>query len=80
VVVAVGLTVVEPVAAVEVNVPGVIETPVAPDVDQVSVLLVPVVIDVGCAVKLLITGSVCAVTVTAAVAVTDPAAFVAVST
>ena len=36
-----GLTFVEPVAAVEVNVPGVIVTPVAPDVDQVSVLVPP---------------------------------------
>jgi len=54
--------------------------PVAPDVDQVSVLLDPLVMLVGFAVNELITGRVWAFTVTVAVAVIDPAAFVAVST
>jgi hypothetical protein len=41
VVVAVGLALVEPFAEVEVNVPGAMPMLVAPDVSQVSVLLVP---------------------------------------
>lgn len=76
-VVAVGLTLVEPLAEVDVNVPGVIDTLVAPVVDQLSVLLEPEVMEVNVAVKLLIAGI--ATTVTVAVAVTDPAELVAVS-
>jgi hypothetical protein len=75
-VVAVGLTIVEPVAVVEVNVPGDIETLVAPLVTQLSVLVEPEPMLAGLAVKETMTGE--AVTVTATVAVTDPAALVAV--
>ena len=80
VVVAVGLTVVEPVPEVDVNVPGVIEIPVAPVVVQLSVLLPPEEMLVGFAVNELITGNVGACTVTTAVAVAEPAALVAVRT
>ena len=76
-VVAVGLTLVEPLADVEVNVPGVIAILVAPLVDQLSVLLEPELILVGPAVKELIVGALC--TVTVCVDVTEPAASVAVS-
>jgi hypothetical protein len=79
VVVAVGLTVVEPLAAVEVKVPGVMAMLVAPLVAQLSVLLVPEVMLVGLAVKELM---VCFVgagfTVMVAVAVMEPAALVTV--
>jgi hypothetical protein len=47
VIVAVGLTLVEPVADVEVNVPGVIAMRAAPVVDQLSVALEPGLIPVG---------------------------------
>jgi hypothetical protein len=78
--VAVGLTLVDPLAAEEVNVPGVIVIDVAPLVAQLSVLLEPEVMLVGFAVNELIVGlPSAAVTVTVAVDVTDPAAFVAVS-
>jgi hypothetical protein len=55
VVVAVGLTLVVPLAAVEVNVPGVIAK-VAPVVAQLSVLLPPELIDAGLAENELIVG------------------------
>jgi hypothetical protein len=77
VVVVAGLTVVEPIAAVDVNVPGVMVTLVAPVVAQLNVVLEPEAMDVKLAVKLVITGT--APTVTVAVAVTDPAELVAVS-
>jgi hypothetical protein len=51
VVVAVGLTVVEPLAEVDVNVPGVIAMLVAPFVAQVNVLLTPEFMLVGLAVN-----------------------------
>jgi hypothetical protein len=51
VVVAVGLTVVDPFAEVEVKVPGVMEMLVAPVVAQLSVLLEPEAMLVGLAVK-----------------------------
>ena len=73
-----GLTVVEPLAAVEVNVPGVIAIEVAPVVAHVSVLLEPELMLVGFAVNALIVGLVGTLTVTVAVAVVDPAALVAV--
>ena len=46
-VVAVGLTFVEPLADAEVNVPGVMAMPVAPDDAQLSVLLVPELMLIG---------------------------------
>jgi hypothetical protein len=79
VVVAVGLTLVEPLAAVEVKVPGVMAMLVAPLVAQLSVLLEPDVMLVGLAVKVLMVGLAGAgLTVTVAVAVTEPAALVTV--
>lgn len=79
-VVAVGLTLVEPVAEDEVKVPGVMAMEVAPEVDQFSVLLEPELMLVGAAVKELIVGLVgFAVTVTVVVEVTEPAELVAVS-
>jgi len=51
VVVAVGFTLVEPLADVEVNVPGEMEILVAPVVVQLKVLLAPELIAVGFAVK-----------------------------
>jgi hypothetical protein len=77
--VAVGLTPNDPLADVEVNVPGVIAMLVAPVVTQLNVLLEPEAMLVGLAVKELIVGLLGAVTVTVAVEVTDPAALVAVS-
>jgi hypothetical protein len=80
VVVAVGLTLVEPLAAVEVKVPGVMAIVVAPLVTQLRVLLEPDVMLVGLAVKKLMVGLLGGgLTVTVAVAVVEPAAFVAVS-
>jgi len=78
VVVAVGLTLVEPLADVEVNVPGVMARLLAPVVTQLSVLLEPEVIPVGLAVKELITGLLAEFTVTVSVDVAEPAALVAV--
>ena len=78
-VVADGLTVVEPLADSDVNDPGVMAMVVAPDVDQLSVLLELALMVVGFAVKELIVGLVGTVTVTFAVAVVDPVALVAVS-
>jgi len=57
VVVAVGLTLVEPLAEVEVNVPGVMAILVAPAAAQLSVLLVPEFTLVGFAVKEVIAGA-----------------------
>jgi hypothetical protein len=79
VVVAVGFTLVEPLALEDVNVPGVIAIVVAPVVVQLNVLLAPAAILVGFALNELIVGLLAAATVTLAVAVTAPAAFVAVS-
>ena len=77
--VAVGLTVVEPVAAVEVKVPGVMAMLVAPVTDQFKVLLEPDVIVPELAVKELMVGLVGAgFTVTVAVAVIEPVVLVAV--
>jgi hypothetical protein len=78
VVVADGLTLVDPLADVEVNVPGVIARLVAPVVTQFSVLLEPEVIVLGLAVNELITGLLAAFTVTVRVDVVEPAALVAV--
>jgi hypothetical protein len=79
-VVAVGFTPVEPLADADVNVPGVMAMVAAPEVTQLNVLLAPGLTVVGFAVNEEIDGAVGALTVTAAVAVTEPAAFVAVST
>ena len=72
---------VEPVADVDVNVPGVMAILVAPVVAQLSVLLEPEVIVVGLAVKELIVGIglLTVFTVTVSVDVAEPAALVAVS-
>jgi hypothetical protein len=75
----VGLTLVDPLADVEVKVPGVMATRVAPVVAQLSVLLAPESIVVGFAVKEVIAGSPdAAFTVTVAVEVAEPEEFVAV--
>lgn len=78
-VVAVGLTLFEPVADVEVNVPGVIAMLAAPAVAQLRIAAEPEAMLVGFAVKELITGLVAAFTVTVATAVVEPALSVAVS-
>ena len=77
--VAAGLTLVEPVPEVDVNVPGVMAMLVAPVVAQLRVLLEPDRMLVGLAVKELIVGLPGAFTVRVSVDVADPAAFVAVS-
>jgi len=79
VMVAVGLTLVDPLALVEVNVPGVMAMVVAPVVAQFNVLLDPEVMLVGMAVKELIVGLLAALTVTVRVDVAEPAEFVTVS-
>ena len=78
-VVAVGLTLVEPLGDVDVNAPGVMAILVAAVVAQLSVLLEPEVIVVGRAVKTLMVGLLAAFTVTVRVDVAEPAALVAVS-
>ena len=75
----VGLTLVEPLAEVDVNVPGVMAILVAPVVVQLKVLLEPEVILVGLAVKELIVGLFGMFTVTVSVDATEPVALVAVS-
>jgi len=79
VVVTVGLTLVEPLANVEVKVPGVMAMLVASVVVQLSVLLVPEMMLVGLAVKELMVGLLGLVTVTVTVDVVEPEALVAVS-
>ena len=78
-VVAVGFTLAEPLAAADVNVPGVMAMLVAPLADQFSVLLEPDVILAGLAVKELMVGLFAVLTVTVCVAVAEPLALVAVS-
>jgi len=56
VVVAVGLTLVDPLAEVDVNVPGVIAILVAPAATQLSVVLAPELMLVGLTVKEVIAG------------------------
>ena len=69
-----------PLAAAEVNVPGVMAMLVAPVVTQLNVLLEPSLIVPGLAVNEVMTGLLTAAfTVTVTVAVTEPDAFVAVS-
>lgn len=79
VVVALGLTVVDPLEEVEVNVPGVIAMLVAPVVAQFSVLLAPCAMLAGLAVKAVIVGLPAALTVTITDAVAEPALLIAVS-
>ena len=76
--VAVGLTLVDPVADVDVKFPGVMAIVVAPVVAQSSVLLEPTVMPVGLAVKELMVGLLSSLTVTVRVDVEEPAALVAV--
>jgi len=75
-----GLTGVEPLAEVDVNVPGVMAMLVAPVTAQINALLDPAVMLGGFAEKDVITGRVAGFTVTVAVAVTEPAPLVAVRT
>ena len=80
VVVAVGLTLVEPLAAVEENVPGVMAMVVAPVVAQISALLDPAVMLAGLATKELMVGRLGGgIMVTVVAAVVEPTALVAVS-
>ena len=78
-VVAVGLTLVEPLADVEVNVPGVIPILVAPLVAQLKMLLAPEEMVEGLAVKEPIVGLPVIFTVTVNVEIAEPAGLVAVS-
>ena len=78
-IVAVGLTLVEPLANADVNVPGVMAILVAPVVAQLSVLLAPELMLVGLAVNELMVGLAAAVTVTVSLDVVEPAALVAVN-
>jgi hypothetical protein len=78
-VVAVGLTLVEPLANVDEKVPGVMAIALAPVVDQLSVLAAPEVILAGLAVKETMIGLFVDVTVTVTVDVAEPAAFAAVN-
>jgi hypothetical protein len=79
VVVVSGLTFVVPLAAFEVNVPGVIVIVAAPVVVQLNVLIAPSAMLAGLAVNEPIAGRFGCVTVTVAVAVADPVLLVAVS-
>jgi hypothetical protein len=79
VVVAVGLTLVEPLADADVNVPGVMAMLAAPAVAQLSVLLEPEVMLAGLAVNEAMLGLPAVVTVMVSVDVAEPAALVAVS-
>ena len=78
-VVEVGLTLVEPLAELDVNVPGVMAIVVAPLVAQLSVLLEPETILAGLAVKEAIVGLLAALTVTVMVDLIEPAELVAVN-
>ena len=77
--VAVGLTLVEPLANVDEKVPGVMAIALAPVVDQLSVLAAPEEILAGLAVKETMIGLFVDVTVTVTVDVAEPAAFAAVN-
>lgn len=78
-VVAAGLTLVEPLADVELNDPGAMAILVAPVVAQLSELLDPNVMVVGFAVKELIVGLPGALTVRVSEDVVEPAELAAVS-
>ena len=78
-VVDVGCTLVEPLADVDVNVPGVMAILVAPLVAQLNMLLEPDAMMVGLAVKEVMLGLPAVFTVTVSVDVAEPALLVAVS-
>ena len=79
-VVAAGLTIVEPLAEVEVKEPGVMAMLVAPVTVQLSMLLEPAAMLAGPAVNESTAGLPCAaVTVTVSEEVTEPVALLAVS-
>ena len=78
-VVAVALTLVEPLADVDVNVPGVMARLVAPFVAQLNMLLEPEVMVEGLAVKEPIVGLPVVFTVTVNVEIAEPAGLIAVS-
>jgi flagellar biosynthesis protein FliR len=71
--------VVEPLADVDVKLPGAMAMVVAPVVDQLSVVLDPDEIVVGFAVKELIAGLLAGFTVIVTVDVAEPAELIAVS-
>ena len=73
------MTLVEPLANVDVKVPGVMAIALAPVVDQLSVLAAPEVILAGLAVKETMIGLFVDVSVTVTVDVAEPAAFAAVN-
>ena len=77
-VVTVGLTLVEPLADVDVIFPGEMPILAAPVVAQLKVVLEPEVRVAGIAVKELMVGLLARLTVTVAVEVAEPAALVAV--
>jgi hypothetical protein len=74
-----GLTLVDPLADVDVKLPGAMAMLVAPVVDQLSVLLDPEEIVVGFAANEPIVGLLAGFTVTVTVDVAEPLAFIAVS-
>jgi hypothetical protein len=74
-----GLTLVDPLADVDVKLPGAMAMLVAPVVDQLSVLLDPEEIVVGFAANEPIVGLLAGFTVTVSVDVAEPLAFIAVS-
>jgi hypothetical protein len=78
-VVVVGLTVVEPLVDVDVNVPGEIATRAAPVAVQLNLLLPPGLMLVGLAVNEPMVFALAAATVTVVVAVFEPTLLVAVS-
>jgi hypothetical protein len=80
VVVAVGFTGSEPLAEVDVKLPGLMAMLVAPVTAQTRLLLDPAVMPVGLAVNDVMTGVADELTVTVVLFVTDPAEFVAVRT
>ncbi len=63
VVVAVGLRITDPLADVDAKVPGVMATPVAPEVVQLSVVVEPLMIDAGLAEKELMVGAATCLTI-----------------
>jgi hypothetical protein len=69
---------VEPAAAADVNVPGVMAMDVAPDVVQLKMLVPPEEIPLGLAVNEVMVGLLGRFTVTVTVAVVDPVELVAV--
>lgn len=77
-VVAFGLTLVDPLDESDVNVPGVMEMLVAPLVDHLKVLTAPKLMLLGVTVKEPTVGFLTPITVTVTVAVVEPTELVAV--